>query len=282
MDKGKDIMADNMFLARMLDHKREEVDRQKAKVSRQQLLERSAGAPPVRPFAAALRHSDRLGLIAEIKKQSPAKGLLATNFDPLHLGRIYAANGADAISVLTDTRFFGGSLQHLKAIRADQQASGASLPLLRKDFLVDPYQVYEARAYGADAVLIIVAAVEPSMVVELLDAARDAGMEALVEVHTEDELAIALAARSALIGINNRDLRTFEVDIGTTERILRALPPRDKPVMVSLSGLSDARGLADLRGVGADAILVGEAIMTAPDPASKVRELSGRQAFQAA
>lgn len=282
MDKGKDIMADNMFLARMLDHKREEVTRQKAKVSRRQLLERAADAPPARPFAAALRHPDRLGLIAEIKKQSPAKGLLAANFDPLQLGRTYANNGADAISVLTDTRFFGGSLQHLKAIRADQQVAGVAVPLLRKDFLVDPYQVYEARAYGADAVLIIVAAVEPPMVAELLDATRDAGLEALVEVHTEAELATALAARSALIGINNRDLRTFEVDVATTERILRALPRDEKPVMVSLSGLSDVRGLAHLRGVGADAILVGEAIMTAPDPASKVRELSGRQAFQAA
>ena len=275
-------MKDNMFLDRMLAHKREEVERQKAKVSRRQLHERLAGSPPARPFAAALRHPDRLGLIAEIKKQSPAKGLLAANFDPLRLARIYASNGADAISVLTDTRFFGGSLQHLKAIRADQEATGVGVPLLRKDFLVDPYQVYEARAYGADAVLIVVAAVGAPSVAELLQATSDAGMEALVEVHTEEELAIALEARSALIGINNRDLRTFEVDVATTERILRALPAGATPVMVSLSGLSDAGGLAHLRGVGADAILVGEAIMTAPDPAAKVRELSGRQAFQAA
>ena len=317
-------MTDTTFLERMLAHKREEVERQRAKISLDKLRQQSEQAPPVRPFAATLRHSDRLGLIAEIKKQSPAKGLLAADFDPLRLARIYTENGADAISVLTDLRFFGGSLQHLKAIRAAQgtpeQAAQPAPPLLRKDFLVDTYQVWESRAYGADAVLIIVAAVSPNIVAALFEATVEAGMEALVEVHTPDELRIALDAGATLIGINNRNLHTFDVDMRTTDRVLAALPieptppaplptreggdeshttavelpsPRRggvgchaqrapgvevlRPTMVSLSGLSDAQGLQRLRGLGADAILVGEAIVTATDPAAKVRELSSAQ-----
>src|SRR5688500_5905684 len=193
-------MASNTFLERMLAHKCEEVDRQKAKIPLAKLDLEVAAAPPVRPFAAALRHAERLGLIAEIKKQSPAKGqLAAADFDPVRLGRIYAENGADAISVLTDARFFGGSLQHLKAVRIDQQSRGYDVPLLRKDFLVDEYQVTEARAYGADAILISVAAVEPALVGRLLRQARELGMDALVEVHTEPELQVALDAGADLL-----------------------------------------------------------------------------------
>lgn len=266
------------FLPRILAHKREEVERQQAKVPLARIRRDCASAPDLRPFASALRQSGRLGLIAEIKKQSPSKGLLARDFDPLRLARIYTENGADAISVLTDQRFFGGSLQHLKQIRAAQEThrSGAARtpPLLRKDFLVDPYQVYEARAYGADAILIIVAAVTPQMVQTLLATARETGMEALVEVNTEDELRIALDVGADLVGINNRNLATFVVDPGTTERLLAA-SVASRPTMVSLSGISSAQDLARLRALGADAILVGEAIVTAPDPAAKVRELSG-------
>ena len=260
-------------------HKREEVERQQSKLPLARLRRESERAPAPRPFAQALRHPDRLGLIAEIKKQSPAKGLLARDFDPLRLARIYTANGAAAISVLTDLRFFGGSLQHLKAIRAAQEMEGGvahpTPPLLRKDFLVDPYQVYEARAYGADAVLIIVAAVTPEMVATLLETTRATGMEALVEVNNEQELEVALAAGADMIGINNRNLHTFVVDPATTERLLAAVPASPRTTMVSLSGIESAGELARLRALGADAILVGEAIVTAQDPAAKVRELSG-------
>lgn len=274
-------MTEGTFLQRMLAHKRLEVERQQRKIPLRKILSELDHAPPPRPFAARLRHPNRLGLIAEIKKQSPAKGLLAADFDPLHLATVYAASGADAISVLTDTRFFGGSLQHLKAIRLAQAREGTGTPLLRKDFVVDPYQVYEARLYGADAVLVIVGAVPPPLVRSLLDAAGEAGLEALVEVHTEQELAIALEAGAAMIGINNRDLHTFEVDVGTTERLLRAVPELAPPLMVSLSGIRGPEDLHYLRGLGADAILVGEALMTAPDPAVKVRELSGMGASRA-
>jgi indole-3-glycerol phosphate synthase len=272
-------MQEQTFLQRILDHKREEVERQQAKVPLDRLRQQAETAPPARPFGSVLRHADRLGLIAEIKKQSPSKGLLARDFDPLRLARVYTENGADAISVLTDLRFFGGSLQHLKSIRATQLdvTDRSSPPLLRKDFLVDPYQVWEARAYGADAVLIIVAALDATTVHTLLQTTRAAGMEALVEVHTTDELRIALDAGADLIGINNRNLHTFEVDVHVTDRVLAALPSGSRPIMISLSGLSDTDGLKRLRGLGADAILVGEAIVTAADPAAKVRELRGAQ-----
>jgi len=274
-------MTEGTFLQRMLAHKRLEVERQQRKIPLTKLRAELDHVLAPRPFAARLRHASRLGLIAEIKKQSPAKGLLAADFDPLHLARVYAASGADAISVLTDNRFFGGSLQHLKAIRLTQARDGTATPLLRKDFVVDPYQVYEARVYGADAVLIIVGAVPPALVRDLIGAAAEAGLEALVEVHTEQELAIAVEAGAVMIGINNRDLHTFEVDVGTTERLLRAAPELDRPLMVSLSGIRGPEDLQYLRGLGADAILVGEALMTAPDPAVKVRELSGMGASRA-
>lgn len=273
-------MTDTDFLERIVAHKHEEVFRQQQKVSLARLTAQLDSAPPPRPFAAALRHTDRLGLIAEIKKQSPSKGLLDPNFDPLKLARLYMDNGADAISILTDLRFFGGSLQHLKAVRMEQQSTSpddsAAPPLLRKDFMVDPYQVYEARAYGADAILIIVKAVEADMVGLLQQTAHDLGMDALVEVQSEDELQIAIDAGATLIGINNRDLRSFVVDTTTTERILAALPDGYHPTMVSLSGIKSAAELTHLRHLGADAILVGEAIVTAEDPAAKLRELSGR------
>ena len=273
------IQSNITFLDRILQQKRIEVEQQRATTPPDALRRAAHSAPPVRPFARALRHPDRLGLIAEIKKQSPSKGLLARDFDPLLLGRTYRENGADAISILTDLPFFGGTLEHLRMVREDQQRADeqhGDVPLLRKDFIVDPYQVVEARAWGADAILVNVAAVEPEMVATLITTARDLGMDALVEVNTVAELHVALAAGADLIGINNRDLRSFEVDHHTTERVLAALPVDIHPIMVSLSGFSSVNQLADLRALGADAILVGEAIVTASDPAYKVRELSGR------
>ncbi len=267
------------FLDRILVTKRQEVEYRRANRSLDDLRRAIEQAPPVRPFATALRHPDRLGLVAEIKKQSPSKGLLARNFDPLTLGRIYREHGADAISILTDLEYFGGTLEHLRAVRMDQLRADeqyGDVPLLRKDFMVDPYQVYEARAYGADAILIIVAAVDPEMVATLYETTHALGMDALVEVNNIAELQVALDVDVDLIGINNRDLRTFEVDPHTTERVLAALPADQQPIVVSLSGFGGADEIADLRAIGVDAILVGEAIVTATDPARKVRELSGQ------
>ncbi|WP_026369595.1 indole-3-glycerol phosphate synthase TrpC [Kallotenue papyrolyticum] len=273
-------MSTETYLDRILAHKREEIARQRLKVPFEQIRQRAADAPPARPFAQALRQPHRLALIAEIKHKSPSKGVLLAPFDPLALARTYLDNGADALSVLTDVRFFGGSLQYLKAIRELQATLGPAgqAPLLRKDFVLDPYQVYEARAYGADAVLLIVAALEDALLRELLALSQALGMDALVEVHDETELERALAAGATVIGVNNRDLRTFYVDLATTERLAAHLTGCDRPVLVAESGIAGAADLARLRACQADAILVGEAIVTASDIAAKVRELAGRGA----
>jgi indole-3-glycerol phosphate synthase len=271
-------MTQATYLDRILDHKREEVARQRLKMPLEEVRRRAGDAPPARPFSVALRQPDRLALIAEIKQKSPSKGVLMPQFDPIKLARTYIAHGADALSVLTDVRFFGGSLQYLKAIRELESSLGdhGSVPLLRKDFILDSYQVYESRAYGADALLLIVAALDDATLGDLLRLTEALGMEALVEVHDAAELGRALAAGATTIGVNNRDLRTFEVDLATTERLAERLPACDRPVLVAESGIRDARDLERLRACNADAILVGEAIVTAPDIAAKVRELAGR------
>ncbi len=271
-------MTQASYLDRILAHKREEVARQRLKVPLDQIRRRAEDAPPARPFGPVLRQPNRLALIAEVKQKSPSKGVLMPRFDPLKLARTYIEHGADALSILTDVRFFGGSLQYLKAIRALESSLGAhaELPLLRKDFILDAYQVYESRAYGADALLLIVAALDDATLGDLLRLTEELGMEALVEVHDEAELERALAAGATIIGVNNRDLRSFEVDLTTTERVAARLNRCDRPVLVAESGIHTARDLQRLRACHADAILVGEAIVTAPDIAAKVRELAGR------
>jgi indole-3-glycerol phosphate synthase len=259
-------------LARILAHKRTEVERQQIKIPLAVLRERAAQAPPVRDFATALRQPGRVGLIAEVKKASPSRGVLRENFDHLELARCYADNGAAAISVLTDVRFFQGSLKYLQGIRG---LSAEIPPLLRKDFLIDPYQVYEARSYGADAVLLIVAALDDATLSTLLELTHSLGMAALVEVHTAAELTRALAAGARIVGVNNRDLHTFTTQLETTEELAALLPPGiSRPVLVSESGIHRAADVARLRQSGVDAVLVGEALVTAPDTAERVRELS--------
>lgn len=274
------------YLDRILDHKRVEVARQQRKVSLAQIEQRAASAPPSRAFGAALRHAARPALIAEIKKQSPSKGVLLPIFDPLALARTYMQHGADAISILTDVRFFGGSLQYLKQVRDLQAQVGHDaqrrqqgllpIPLLRKDFIVEPYQVYEARAYGADALLLIVAALDDAMLHQLLNQTHALGMEALVEVHDAAELDRALAADATVVGVNNRDLHSFKVDLATTSQLAAQLDTYrcERPVLVSESGIASVDDVNRLRGHSVDAILVGEAIITASDHAAKVRELS--------
>jgi indole-3-glycerol phosphate synthase len=277
------------FLTKILDHKRTEVERQSLKVPLAQLEASIAAALPPRPFDAALRRPGRVALIAEVKKASPSKGVLVENFDPLTLARTYAENGAAAISVLTDVRFFQGSLKYLQGIRAlgdgrwelgvrDSAPSPIShlpTPLLRKDFILDPYQVYEARAYGADALLLIVAALDDAALAELLALTNSLGMQALVEVHDEAELERALALGAKLVGVNNRDLHTFVTSLETTRRLAAQLPDTNRPLLISESGIATAADVALLRGWGVDAVLVGEALVTAPDVAGRVRELAG-------
>ncbi len=235
---------------------------------------------PPKDFAAALK-GDSIRIIAEVKSASPSAGVLRSRIDPVRLAQRYAQGGAAAISVLTERKHFRGSLQRLGAIAKAFEAGGpmktgagaavAPPPLLRKDFLFDQYQLYQARAYGADTALLIVAMLEQSHLTELLALARSLGMEPLVEVHDEGEVERALVASARVIGINNRNLNTFTVSLETTGR-LRPLIPADR-VVVSESGIRTRDDVHRLRDWGADAVLIGETLMTAPSLEAKMREL---------
>jgi indole-3-glycerol phosphate synthase len=218
-------------------------------------------------FAAVLRGED-IKLIAEVKKASPSRGIIRPDFNPVEIARTYAGNGASAISVLTDSKYFQGSLNYLKDIR--EALGDKSPPLLRKDFILDPYQIYESRAYKADAILLIVAILTPEKLVALMDLSHQLGMRCLVEVHNETELEIALNSRARIIGINNRDLNTFSVDLTTTER-LRPLIPQDR-IVISESGIKDRRDIEKLKQWGVDAVLIGESLMSASNIAAKMKE----------
>ena len=231
----------------------------------------SAAAEQRRPLSLseALRGTE-IRLIAEVKKASPSRGLLSPDFDPVRLAGTYVANGAAAVSCLTDPRF-QGELAHLSAIK--QSGASGSAPVLRKDFIFDPYQVCEARAAGADGILLIVAILDPSQLGELLGLAKSLTMECLVEVHAEDELETAVEAGADIIGINNRDLHTFTTDLAVTQRLAPMIP--EGKVVVSESGIFTRNDLDLLAGANVNAVLVGEALVTAPDIGGKVRELSG-------
>ena len=232
-----------------------------------------AAAEQPRPLnLSGALNADGIRLIAEVKKASPSRGLLSPDFDPVRLAETYVSNGAAAVSCLTDPRF-QGELAHLSAIK--QSGASGRAPVLRKDFIFDPYQVYEARAAGADGILLIVAILEPGLLKELLQIAQSLRMQCLVEVHDESELETAVEAGAEIIGINNRDLHTFTTDLAVTQRLAPQVPG-DK-VVVSESGIFTADDLLLLGAFRVNAVLVGEAIVTAPDVAAKVRELSGQR-----
>jgi indole-3-glycerol phosphate synthase len=260
-------LKSDTFLDRIVADKREELAAAKAAVPRAELEARLAGAPAVRSFIDALRGPE-LSLIAEVKKASPSKGLLRADFDPVDIARRYADAGASAISVLTDAKHFQGSLEHLSAIR---EALPDGPPLLRKDFVFDEYQLPEARVHGADAVLLIVAMLEQPLLESLMAGIRSLCMTTLVEVHDEAEMERAAKAGAELIGINNRDLRTFTVDLATTERLRPLAQPG--AVVIAESGIFTRDDMRRLEAIGVNAALIGEALMKEPDPGAKVREL---------
>jgi indole-3-glycerol phosphate synthase len=256
------------FLDQILARKRTEVDRRRAAVPDRELEGLAAAAPPARPFEAALSpRGGPIRIIAEVKRASPSAGGIDPGLDAPAQARRYAAGGAAAISVLTDGPGFGGSLDDLRAVRA-----AVEVPLLRKDFVLDRYQLLEARAAGADAALLIVAALAPGALRRLLDDCGELGLAALVEVHDPAEAESALRAGARIVGVNNRDLRTFAVDLGTSEQILPALPDGVKGV--SESGVRTAADAGRLRRAGASNLLVGEALVRAPDPARLLAELA--------
>lgn len=225
-------------------------------------------AEPVRDFAAALTR-DAFNVIAELKKASPSRGLLRAEFDPVTLAKGFEAAGAAALSVLTEEEFFQGDLKHMKVARA-----AVGVPVLRKDFIVDPWQVWEARATNADSFLLIVAALDDGRLAELLALGRELGMEPLVEVHSREELARALAADARILGVNNRDLRTLEVRVETSYELIEAVP--DECIAVAESGLRNHEDLKRLRAAGFDAFLIGEYLILQPDPAAALRSLLGK------
>jgi len=223
-------------------------------------------APPVRPFAEAIARAGRVNVIAEHKRRSPTRGAIREDLLPADVARRYESAGAVAISVLTDEPFFGGRMAHLEEVR---EATG--LPVLRKDFVLDPWQVWEARAAGADAVLLIVAALTDAELRGLLGVAREAGLDALVEVHDRNELDGALSAGARIVGVNNRDLKTLAVSLDTAVALAPAIP--DDVVAVAESGIRTGAHLRRLRDAGFDAFLVGEHLMSAPDPGEALERL---------
>ena len=240
-------------LKEILKVKRAEIKRLRSRAA--QLDREARKRTDFRSFSAALqRGGEKLAVIAEIKKASPSAGVIAKSFKSVEIAKNYERAGANAISVLTDTKFFQGKLEHLADVR-----SAVSIPLLRKDFILDAVQVAESAANGADAILLIVAALEQEQLIELLRAATAYQLDALVEVHTRDELTRALEAGAKIIGINNRNLATFDVDLAVTEELCRDVP--DEIVLVSESGIKTPQDVAKVKACGVDAILVGEALM---------------------
>ena len=258
------------ILDEIVEYKRRFVSEARRRVPIEELTE--AAEDLTRPsFAERLTEKAEIAVIAEVKKASPSKGILRADFDPASIAKIYASHGASAISVLTDERYFQGSATDLSLVDR-----AVSIPVLRKDFVVDAYQVWEARSLGAAAVLLISAVLSPGELGDFIGLCGDVGLDALVEVHTESELEVVLNVEAKLIGINNRDLGTFETDLQTTVRLAKEIPRGS--IVVSESGIFARDDVLMMQEIGVDAVLVGESLMRGQDMGAKLRELLGREA----
>ena len=278
-------MADATILDTIVEHKFMEVADRRSRVSLDELKARLADASPTRGFARALRpgampkaldghaapvepETKRVALIAEVKKASPSAGIIRADFDPVAIARTYEEAGANCLSVLTDEKFFQGHDDYLRAVR-----EAVSIPMIRKDFCVDPYQIYETRVLGADAILLIVAALTPSQINEYHAIATEIGLDVLVETHTEEEMQVAVDAGATLVGINSRDLKRFITDLSAVDRLAPMAPAGS--TLVAESGIKTPADVDRVRRAGAHAILVGESLMRQPDIAQAVKELMG-------
>lgn len=273
-------IATHTVLDKLVEGVREDIASDKRRRSEADVKSQARDAPPALDFAGAIRRPDsdeeagrdRMRVIAEVKQASPSQGQIAERFEPGEIAKTYEEGGATAVSVLTERRRFLGEMAHLEQVR-----EAVGLPVLRKEFIFTEYQIWEARAGGADAVLLIAAILETSQMEDLRALAEELGMDALVEVYAEEELGRALAAGTRVLGVNNRNLKTFEVDTEHTARVFARLTPaqRESLVLVSESGIFGWREVAPLVDEGVDAILVGEALMRAPDAGALLRELRG-------
>jgi indole-3-glycerol phosphate synthase len=255
-----------MILNKIIENKRVEVERAKKSKPIDFLKSELQNLEKTKGFYESISPDGSTKVIAEIKCASPSKGVLRQDFNPVEISISYARGGASAISVLTDSRFFKGSLNHLRDVR-----SSVEIPLLRKDFIIDPYQVYESRFYGADAILLIVAALGSTILKKLLELGHSLDMDAIVEIHDEAELDKAIQAGSKIIGINNRDLKTFDVSLETSLKLCKLIP-KDK-IIVSESGIRSSADIKRLKSEGVNVLLIGERFMRAPEPGEELRKL---------
>lgn len=251
-----------MILSQIILNKRKEIETLKGKPEIHEV------GLPQRDFPAAISRTHQLNLIAEIKRSSPTKGLLLSEFEPAKLATIYHANGAQALSILTDEKFFGGHIDHIKKVK-----EAVPLPVLRKDFIIDEAQIYESEHAGADAILLIADILTTEQIRHFLSLAGELGLSAVLEVHSDEDVQKARETDARIIGINNRDLHTFKVDLNTTSRLIRQLPP--ERIVISESGIKSYEDVMLLRSLGVNAVLIGEALLTAPDIGAMMRKMRG-------
>lgn len=257
-----------MILDEIVENSRHELEIRKLKMPLEKVRELAFAAAGTVDLLASL-NKGKIGIIAEVKKASPSRGIICREFNPVEIARNYACNGASAISILTESKYFQGSLEYLHDIK--RSLGAIRPPLLRKDFIVDPYQIYESRSYGADALLLIVAILKFEELEELLSLSHSLNMKCLVETHNEDEVKLAIKSGAQIIGINNRDLSTFNVDFNTTAR-LRPLVPADR-IVVSESGIKTRSDMEKLQSWGVNAALIGESLIASNNIAAKMKEM---------
>lgn len=254
------------MLSKIIEEKRREIDKAEKKVSLNDIKKEAESLYIRSMFKKNISRKGHINLIAEIKKSSPSKGIIRANFDPVKIALTYQAAGASAVSVLTDERFFDGKLEYLKRIK-----ERITIPILRKDFIIDEYQIYESAARGADAILLISHILTREELRRYLEVTKSLGMDALVEVHNEEEVEKALNVNAPIIGINNRDLTTFNVDVSITQRLMRLLP--ETKIIVSESGITSYEEVMFLKSLGVNAVLIGETFMRTENIGRKVREM---------
>lgn len=255
------------ILDEIIAHKKIEIEEQKNQIPLDEIKSQLNESDNTRDFKSAVSFPNKVNLIAEIKKASPSKGIIRKDFDPVTIAKIYEQNGASAISVLTDRKFFYGDISFLKSVRSVTSKT----PILRKDFIIDEYQVYQSRLFGADAILLIANVLDLQKLNMLISIAKAIGLDCLVEVHNEDELNKVIQSNAEIIGINNRDLHTFTVDLKTTADLVRLIP--DDKIIVSESGISSSNDVEFLKKLGVNAMLVGESLMASDDIAKKIKQL---------